>query len=75
MPRIPAKVVSAHRQSHRYGTTVRTRRIIYNGSFDTLAFGEHKPALGSPPDDRLHFIYLRDPALEEGEAVPWWTIQ
>jgi hypothetical protein len=75
MTRIPAKVVSVDKRSRQYCVIVRMHRIRYKGSFDTLAFGENKPALGSSHDGRLHLIYFRDPALKEGEGFPLWTIQ
>jgi hypothetical protein len=73
--RIPAKVISIARQDGQYCVIVRMRRISYKGSFDTLAFGEKRPTVGSSRDGQLHLIYGQDPALEAGNAFPLWTIQ
>jgi hypothetical protein len=73
--RIPAKVISVARQDGQYCVTVRMRRISYKGSFDTLAFGQNRPTVGSSRNGRLHLIYGQDPGLEEGKAFPLWIIQ
>ena len=75
MTRIPAKVISVAKQRGQYSVTVRMRRIQYKGSFNTLAFGENRPTMGSSRNGRLCLIYVQDPGLEEGEAFPLWTIQ
>jgi hypothetical protein len=41
------KVISIDRQDGQYCVIVRMRRISYKGSFDTLAFGEDRPIVGS----------------------------
>jgi hypothetical protein len=71
----PAKVISVARQDGQYCVTVRMRRIFYKGSFETLAFGENRPTVGSSRNGRLHLIYGQDPGPEEGKAFPLWTIQ
>jgi hypothetical protein len=68
--RIPAKVISVARQDGKYCVTVGMRRIFYKGSFETLAFGENRPTVGSSRNGRLHLIYGQDPGLEEGKAFP-----
>jgi hypothetical protein len=42
--------------------------------FNTLAFGEIKPYIGSLKDGRLDFVYYRDPGLGEGDPFPLWTL-
>jgi hypothetical protein len=75
MTPVPAKVVSVDTQGDRYRVIVQMRRIKYRGSFDTLVFGENKPAVGSSQDGRLKLIYHRNPGVNEGDAFPLWTIQ
>ena len=45
------------------------------GSFNTLAFGEIKPYIGSLKDGRLDLVYYRDPDLEVGDQFPVWTLR
>jgi len=75
MTPVPAKVVSIDRQGNRYRIVVQMRRTKYRGSFNTLVFGENKPAVGSSQDGQLKLIYYRDPGVKEGDAFPLWTIQ
>jgi hypothetical protein len=75
MTPVPAKVVSVDRQGDLYRIIVRMQRIRYRGSFDTLVFGENKPAVGSSQGGRLKLIYYRNPGVSEGDAFPLWTIQ
>jgi hypothetical protein len=46
----------------------------YRGSFNTLAFGEIKPSSGSLKDGRVDLIYYQNPALNDGDPFPLWTI-
>jgi hypothetical protein len=46
----------------------------YRGSFNTLAFGEIKPYIGSLKDGRLDLVYYLDPGLNEGDSFPLWTL-
>ena len=73
MTPIPTKVISVDRQRGQYCVNVRMGRITYKGSYDALAFGEKRPAVSASRNGRLH--YIQDPALEEGETFPLWTIQ
>ena len=47
----------------------------YRGSFNTLAFGEIRPYIGSLKDGRLDLVYFRDPHLEVGDPFQLWNLR
>ncbi len=74
MTSLPAKVIAIEKRDNQYQVIVQigTRR---RGSFNTLAFGEIKPYVGSLKDSRLDLVYYRDPGLSAGDQFPLWTLQ
>jgi hypothetical protein len=46
----------------------------YRGSFNTLAFGEIKPYIGSLKDGRLDLVYYLDPGLTVRDQFAVWTL-
>jgi len=73
MSSIPAKVVAMEERACQYQVVVQIAKK-YRGSFNTLAFGEIKPYMGSLKDGRLDLVYYRDPGLSEGDPFPLWTL-
>jgi hypothetical protein len=73
MTSLSAKVIAIEKRGDQYQMIVQigTR---YRGSFNTLAFGEIKPYIGSLKDGRLDLVYYRDPGLSEGDPFPLWTL-
>ena len=74
MNSLAAKVIAIERRGDQYQAIVQIS-IRYRGSFNTLAFGEIKPYIGSLKDGRLDLIYYRDPGLEVGDPFPLWTLR
>ena len=74
MTSLPAKVIAIEKQGDQYRVMVQLS-TKYRGSFNTLAFGEIKPYIGSLKDGRLDLIYCRDPGLEVGDPFPLWTLR
>jgi hypothetical protein len=73
MTALSAKVIALEKPGDQYQVIV---QIItkYRGSFNTLAFGEIKPYIGSLKDGRLDLVYFRDPCLEVGDPFPLWIL-
>jgi hypothetical protein len=71
---LPAKVVALEKTGNQYQVIVQIS-TKYRGSFNTLAFGEVKPYIGSLKDGRLDLIYYRVPGLEVGDPFPLWTLR
>ena len=73
MSPIAAKVTSIEKRGDQYQVIV---QIIpkYRGSFNTLAFGEIKPHIGSLRDGRLDLVYYQNPGLSIGDPFPIWTL-
>jgi hypothetical protein len=46
----------------------------YRGSFNTLAFGEIKPHIGSLKEGGLNLVYYQSPGLNKGDLFPLWTL-
>jgi hypothetical protein len=46
----------------------------YRGSFNTLAFGNIKPYIGSLKDGRLDLVYYQNPGLIVGDRFPLWKL-
>jgi hypothetical protein len=74
MTPIPAKVLAVDKQGDQYNVIVRIGLAKYRGSFNTLAFGEHKPFTGSCHNGQLDLFYYRDPGLKAGKLFPLWTV-
>ena len=70
---LPAKVIAVEQRGDQYQVIVQIG-AKYRGSFNTLAFGEIKPYIGSLKDGRLDLVYYRDPGLNEGDPFPLWTL-
>ncbi len=62
MTSLPAKVIAIEKRGDQYQVIVQIG-TKYRGSFNTLAFGEIKPYIGSLKDGRLDLVYYRDPGL------------
>ena len=73
MTTLPAKVIAIEKRDDQYQVIVQIG-TKYRGSFNTLAFGEIKPYIGSLNDGRLDLVYYRDPGLGEGDRFPLWTL-
>ena len=71
---LPAKVIALEKRGDQYQVIVQIG-AKYRGSFNTLAFGEIKPYIGSLKDGRLDLVYYRDPGLNEGDPFPLWTLR
>jgi hypothetical protein len=69
MTSLPAKVIAIEKQGDQYRVIVQLS-TKYRGSFNTLAFGEIKPYIGSLKDGRLDLVYYRNPGLSEGVPFP-----
>jgi hypothetical protein len=74
MTPILAKVRAVERQGDKYLVIIQIMLRRYRGSFNTLAFGETKPFIGSYHNGRLDLIYRADPGLKTGGAFPLWRI-
>ena len=73
MQYLPAKVIAIEKRGDQYQVIVQIG-TKYRGSFNTLAFGEIKPYIGSLKDGRLDLVYYLDPGLNEGDSFPLWTL-
>lgn len=73
MTALSAKVIALEKPGAQYQVIVQID-TKYRGSFNTLAFGDIKPYIGSLKDGRLDLVYLRDPCLEVGDPFPLWII-
>ena len=73
MSPINAKVTAIEKRADQYQVVV---EIVgkYRGSFNTLAFGEIKPHIGSLKDGRLNLVYYQNPGLAIGDPFPLWTL-
>jgi hypothetical protein len=74
MTALAAKVIALEKPGNHYQAIVQIS-AKYRGSFNTLAFGEIKPYIGSLKDGRLDLIYYRDPGIEVGDPFPLWTLR
>jgi hypothetical protein len=73
MTLFPAKVIAIEKRGDQYQVIVQTSSK-YRGSFNTLAFGEIKPYIGSLKDGRLDLVYYQNPGLNIGDQFPLWTL-
>jgi hypothetical protein len=73
MTSLSAKVIAIEKRGDQYQLIVQIS-TKYRGSFNTLAFGEIKPHIGSLKDGRLDLVYYRNPGLDAGEEFPLWTL-
>jgi hypothetical protein len=73
MTSLPAKVTAVEKRGDQYQVIVQISPK-YRGSFNTLAFGEIKPYIGSLKDGRLDLVYYGNPGLEVGDSFPLWTL-
>jgi hypothetical protein len=73
MTPISAKVIAIEKRDDQYRVIVQIS-TNYRGSFNTLAFGEIKPYIGSLNDGRLDLVYYREPGLSVGDLFPLWTL-
>jgi hypothetical protein len=73
MTSLPAKVIAIEKRGDQYRVIVQIG-TKYRGSFNTLAFGEIKPHIGSLKDGRLDLVYYRDPGLSERDLFSLWTL-
>jgi hypothetical protein len=70
---IAAKVTSIEKRGDKYQVIVQISPK-YRGSFNTLAFGEIKPHIGSLRDGRLDLVYYQNPGLSIGDPFSLWTL-
>jgi hypothetical protein len=75
MTTISARVLAVGRRGDQYRIVVRIGPPKYQGSFNTLVFGEHKPRIGSYHNGRLDLIYFGYPDIKVGQPFRLWTIQ
>jgi hypothetical protein len=73
MTSLPASVVAIEKRGDQYQVIVQIS-TKYRGSFNTLAFGEINPYIGSLNDGRPNLVYYRDPGLSVGDLFPLWTL-
>ena len=73
MTALAAKVIALEKPGDHYQAIVQIS-TKYRGSFNTLAFGEIKPHIGSLKGGRLDLVYYRDPGLSEGDLFSLWTL-
>jgi hypothetical protein len=73
MSPIAAKVTSIEKRGDQYQVIVQISPK-YRGSFNTLAFGESKPHIGSLRDGRLDLVYYQNPGLSIGDPFSLWTL-
>src|SRR5260370_31283392 len=73
MTSLPAKVIAIEERGDQYQVIVQIS-TKYRGSFNTLAFGEIKPYIGSLKDGRLDLVYYRDSGLSVGDQFLLWTL-
>ena len=73
MSPIAAKVTSIEKRGDQYQVIVQISPK-YRGSFNTLAFGEIKPHIGSLRDGRLDLVYYQNHGLSIGDAFSLWTL-
>jgi hypothetical protein len=73
MNSLPAQVIAIENRGDQYQLVVQIR-TKYRGSFNTLAFGEIKPYIGSLKAGRLDLVYYRHPGLTVGDQFPLWTL-
>ena len=74
MTSLAAKVIAIEKQGDQYQVIVQIS-TNYRGSFNTLAFGEIKPYIGSLKDGRLDLVYFRDPGLDVGDPFSLWILR
>jgi hypothetical protein len=74
MTSLPAQVIAIENQGDQCQVVVQID-ARYRGSFNTLAFGEIKPYIGSLKDGRLDLVYYQDPRLTVGDPFPLWKIR
>ena len=74
MSPLPAKVIAIEKRGDQYQVIVQIS-TKYRGSFNTLAFGEIKPYIGSLKDRRLDLVYYRNPGLSVADQFPLWTLR
>jgi len=73
MTPLPAHVIAIEERCDQYQMIVQIS-TKYRGSFNTLAFGEIKPYIGSLKDGRLDLVYYQNPGLNVGDQFPLWTL-
>ena len=73
MSPIAAKVTSIEKRGDQYQVIVQISPK-YRGSFNTLAFGEIKPHIGSLRDGRLDLVYYQNPGLSIRDPFSLWTL-
>ena len=73
MSPIAARVTSIEKRGDQYQVIVQISPK-YRGSFNTFAFGEIKPHIGSLTDGRLDLVYYQNPGLNIGDPFSLWTL-
>jgi hypothetical protein len=73
MTPLPAQVIAIEKRGDQYQVIVQIS-TKYRGSFNTLAFAEIKPYIGSLKDGRLDLVYYQNPGLNVGDQFPLWTL-
>ena len=73
MTPVLAKVTAVEKRCDHYLVIVHIIRK-YRSSFNTLAFGEIKPYIGSLKGNRLDLVYHQNPNVNVGDQLPLWTL-
>jgi hypothetical protein len=69
---IPAKVVNVDRLGDEYFVAVKVESEKYQGTFESLSFGEPKPHFGTYHYGWLELVYHQNPSLKAGQSFPLW---
>ena len=72
---IRAKVLIVDRLGDQFLITVRVGPEKYEGTSDSLSFGENKPHIVTYRNGWLDLVYYQNPGLKAGKPFPLWTIQ
>ena len=73
MKPILARVTAIEKRGDQYQVIVQISPK-YRGSFNTLAFGEIKPHIGSLKNGRLDLVYYQNSGLNIGDPFQLWTL-
>lgn len=73
MTPIPAKVVNVDRSCDEFLVSVWVGCESFQGSFDSLSFGEIKPYFGSYHYGWLDVAFRQNPGLKTGQEFPLWA--
>ena len=69
MTPILANVRAVDKQGDKYLIILQIMFRKYRGAFNTLAFGETKPVIGSSHNGRFDLVYCTDPGLKNRRRI------